>query len=236
MAAARSATVLIVEDEAGISRTLDAYLRREGYATEIAPDGPQALTLLRVARPDIVLLDVMLPGMDGFEVLRRIRKDSTTPVILLTAKGDEVDRLVGLELGADDYVVKPFSFREVVARVKAVLRRSNGHPEAPQAFVVGRLRVEPEHGRALYDGTELPLTATEFRLLAAMAASPGRLFSRADLIERALPESDILERTLDSHLKNLRRKLAEAGANGLIVTVRGMGFRLDERAASEVAT
>lgn len=235
MAAPRSATVLIVEDEAGISRTLDAYLRREGYATEIAADGHVALTLFRAARPDIVLLDVMLPGLDGFEVLRRIRQESGTPVILLTAKGDEVDRLVGLELGADDYVVKPFSFREVVARVKAVLRRANGQPEAAPAYVVGRLRVEPEHGRAQYDGRDLPLTATEFRLLAALAASPGRLFTRSDLIERALPESDILERTLDSHLKNLRRKLAEAGASGLIVTVRGMGFRLEERAAAQGA-
>jgi two-component system response regulator AdeR len=235
MATSRSATVLIVEDEAGISRTLDAYLRREGYATEIAADGNVALTLYRAARPDIVLLDVMLPGMDGFEVLRRIRQDGSTPVILLTAKGDEVDRLVGLELGADDYVVKPFSFREVVARVKAVLRRANGQPEPSTALVVGQLRVEPEHGRAQYAGTDLALTATEFRLLAALAAAPGRLYSRSDLIERALPESDILERTLDSHLKNLRRKLAEAGASNLIVTVRGMGFRLDDRAALEVA-
>jgi len=231
MAPPRSATVLIVEDEAGISRTLDAYLKREGYATEVAADGLQALTLFRAAKPDIVLLDVMLPGMDGFEVLSRIRKDGSTPVIMLTAKGDEVDRLVGLELGADDYVVKPFSFREVVARVKAVLRRSNGKPEEDAELVAGKLRVAPGHGRAQYDGRELALTATEFKLLAALAAAPGRLFTRSELIERALPESDILERTLDSHLKNLRRKLSEAGAPELIVTMRGMGFRLEERAA-----
>ncbi|HEX7002059.1 MAG TPA: response regulator transcription factor [Trueperaceae bacterium] len=235
MAPSRSATVLIVEDEVGISRTLDAYLKREGYATEVAADGLQALALFRAARPDIVLLDVMLPGMDGFEVLSRIRKDASTPVIMLTAKGDEVDRLVGLELGADDYVVKPFSFREVVARVKAVLRRSNGKPEGAPEFVAGRLRVAPGHGRAEYDGHELTLTATEFKLLTALAAAPGRLFTRSELIERALPESDILERTLDSHLKNLRRKLSEAGAGDLIVTVRGMGFRLNERAAAEGA-
>lgn len=236
MEARGSARVLIVEDEAGISRTLDAYLRREGYATDVAADGPQAITLFHAARPDMVLLDVMLPGFDGFEVLRRIRRDSTVPVILLTARGDEVDRLVGLELGADDYVVKPFSFREVVARVKAVLRRTTGALEdAPRALVVGALRVDPEHGTAEYAGADLRLTATEFRLLAALAATPGRLYSRAELIERALPESDILERTLDSHLKNLRRKLAEAGASNLIVTVRGMGFRLDDRAALEVA-
>lgn len=231
----RSATVLIVEDEVGISRTLDAYLKREGYATEVAADGIQALSLFRAAKPDIVLLDVMLPGMDGLEVLSRIRKDASTPVIMLTAKGDEVDRLVGLELGADDYVVKPFSFREVVARVKAVLRRSNGKPETGTDLVTGRLRVAPGHGLAEFGGQELTLTATEFKLLAALAAAPGRLFTRSELIERALPESDILERTLDSHLKNLRRKLSEAGAGELIVTVRGMGFRLDERAAAQGA-
>ena len=225
--------MLIVEDEAGISRTLDAYLRREGYVTDIAADGPQAMTLFRAARPDLVLLDVMLPGFDGFEVLRRIRRDGSVPVILLTARGDEVDRLVGLELGADDYVVKPFSFREVVARVKAVLRRTSGVADEPKPYVVGRLRVDPSQGTATYAGEELRLTATEFRLLAALAAAPGRLFSRAELIERALPESDIVERTLDSHLKNLRRKLSLAGAPELIATVRGMGFRLEERAAVE---
>jgi len=233
MEGVRSARVLIVEDEAGISRTLDAYLRCEGYVTDIAADGPQAMTLYRAARPDLVLLDVMLPGFDGFEVLRRIRRDGSVPVILLTARGDEVDRLVGLELGADDYVVKPFSFREVVARVKAVLRRTSGVADEPKPYVVGRLRVDPGQGTAAYAGEELRLTATEFRLLAALAAAPGRLFSRAELIERALPESDIVERTLDSHLKNLRRKLSLAGAPELIATVRGMGFRLEERAAVE---
>ncbi len=236
MATPGAGCVLIVEDEVGISRTLEAYLRREGYATETATDGLRALTLFRAARPDIVLLDVMLPGLSGFEVLGRIRQESSVPVILLTAKGDEVDRLVGLELGADDYVVKPFSFREVVARVKAVLRRSHGPVDEERPLVVGRLRVEPELGRAEFDGRELPLTATEFKLMSTLAAAPGRLFSRAELLERALPDSDILERTLDSHLKNLRRKLAHAGAGEIIVTLRGMGIRLDERAATGATT
>ena len=222
---------LLVDDDRDLARLLTEYLATHEVEVTHVENGPAGLAKLDEGEFDVVLLDVMLPGIDGFEVLSRIRGDGGTPVILLTARGEEVDRLVGLELGADDYVVKPFSFREVVARVKAVLRRSNGQPDPAPALVVGRLRVEPEHGRAQYAGMELALTATEFRLLAALAASPGRLFSRADLIERALPESDILERTLDSHLKNLRRKLAEAGARGLIVTVRGMGFRLDERAA-----
>ena len=225
---------LIVEDEAGISRTLDTYLRNAGFDTEIATTGTEALTLFRAAQPDIVLLDVMLPELDGWEVLKAIRQHSQAPVIMLTARSDEVDRLVGLGLGADDYVVKPFSFREVIARVKAVLRRSRPHNDNSSTILkVGRLRVEPAAALATYDSAELELTATEFRLLHHLSAAPGRVFSRAELIESALPESDILERTLDSHIKNLRGKLARVGAAGMIRTVRGMGFRLLEPPAAE---
>jgi len=221
--------VLVVEDEVGISRTLDAYLRRDGFDTEVAATGTRALSLFRAAQPDLVLLDVMLPELDGFEVLKMIRRESDVPVIMLTARSEEVDRLVGLGLGADDYVVKPFSFREVMARVKAVLRRSQPTPErSSRPLTVGRLVVDREGGTALFDGSYLPLTATEFRLLATLASAAGRVFTRAELIERALPESDILERTLDSHVKNLRRKLGAAGAPKLLTTVRGMGFRLVE--------
>ncbi|HET9027988.1 MAG TPA: response regulator [Trueperaceae bacterium] len=222
--------VLVVEDEAGISRTLDAYLRRDGYATEVAATGRQALTLFRAARPDLVLLDVLLPELDGFEVLKTIRRESDVPVIMLTARSEEVDRLVGLGLGADDYVVKPFSFREVMARVKAVLRRTLPTPDrGTRPLTVGRLVVDLDAVSASLAGEELQLTTTEFRLLATLAAAPGRVFSRAELIEKALPESDILERTLDSHVKNLRRKLAGAGGSELLGTVRGVGFRLVER-------
>ncbi len=221
--------VLVVEDEAGISRTLDAYLRRDGFDTEIAATGTRALSLFRAAQPDLVLLDVMLPELDGFEVLKAIRRESDVPVIMLTARSEEVDRLVGLGLGADDYVVKPFSFREVMARVKAVLRRSHPAPErGSQPLTVGRLVIDQEGVTARFDDRELPLTATEFRLLAALATVPGRVFTRAELIERALPDSDMLERTLDSHVKNLRRKLDATGAPDLLRTVRGMGFRLAE--------
>lgn len=222
--------VLVVEDEAGISRTLDAYLRREGYATEVAATGRQALTLFRAARPDLVLLDVLLPELDGFEVLKAIRRESDVPVIMLTARSEEVDRLVGLGLGADDYVVKPFSFREVMARVKAVLRRTLPTPDrGTRPLMVGRLVVDLDAVSASLAGEELQLTTTEFRLLATLAAAPGRVFSRAELIEKALPDSDILERTLDSHVKNLRRKLAGAGGSELLGTVRGVGFRMVER-------
>lgn len=223
--------VLIVEDEPGIARTLAAYLGQAGFATELAASGRQALTLFRAAAPDLVLLDVMLPELDGFEVLEAMRRTSAVPVIMITARTEEIDRLRGLGLGADDYVVKPFSFREVVARVRAVLRRT--HPREPRELPlrVGRLSVDAARGVAAADGQELALTATEFRLLAALAAAPGRLFSRAELIERALPEHDLLERSLDSHLKNLRKKLAAAGANEQVLTVRGLGFKLVGEAA-----
>lgn len=219
--------VLVVEDEAGISRTLDAYLRRDGFRTEIAATGTRALSLFRAAQPDLVLLDVMLPELDGFEVLKAIRRESDVPVIMLTARSEEVDRLVGLGLGADDYVVKPFSFREVMARVKAVLRRSQPAQEhSSKPLSVGQMVIDPESVTVRFDDQDVPLTATEFRLLAALASAPGRVFSRSELIERSLPDSDMLERTLDSHVKNLRRKLYAAGAPDLLLTVRGMGFRL----------
>ncbi|MBX3141379.1 MAG: response regulator transcription factor [Trueperaceae bacterium] len=218
--------VLIVEDERGISRTLEGYLKREGLATEVATTGPEALRLFRAAVPDLVLLDVMLPELDGFHVLEAIRSRSVVPVILLTARGEEDDRLLGLGLGADDYVVKPFSFRELVARVRAVLRRSYAQDVGELPLRVGRLRVDVARGTAAADAEVLPLTATEFRILAALAAAPGRLFDRGELIERALPEHDLLERSLDSHLKNLRRKLASVGAGDQLVTVRGLGFKL----------
>ncbi len=218
--------VLIVEDERGISRTLESYMKREGVVTEVAASGSEALRLFRAAQPDLVLLDVMLPELDGFHVLESIRSHSFVPVILLTARGEEDDRLHGLGLGADDYVVKPFSFREVVARVHAVLRRAYARDGGGLPLRVGRLKVDVERGTAAVDVEALPLTATEFRILAALAAAPGRLFDRGELIERALPEHDLLERSLDSHLKNLRRKLASVGADDQLVTVRGMGFKL----------
>lgn len=222
--------VLIVEDEHGIARTLDQYLRAEGFRTELAVTGEQALELFRYAQPDLVLLDVMLPVLDGFEVLKAIRHSSSVPVIMLTARAEEVDRLVGLTMGADDYVVKPFSFREVVARVKAVLRRSRqpAQDAQQQALKVGPLSIDPLGATASYAGHALDLTATEFRLLSLFARSPNRVFSRGEIIERVVPDSDMLERTIDSHIKNLRAKLQRCGAHDVIQTVRGLGFRFVE--------
>jgi two-component system response regulator AdeR len=222
----RVALVLVVEDEPEIAEILEGYLRREGFRTERASDGPQALSLVRAAQPDLVLLDLMLPEMDGLEVLRRIRNHGNTPVILVTARTEDLDKLLGLELGADDYITKPFSPREVVARVKAVLRRAV-LAEAPKGILrVGPLEIDSEKVVARLEGVRLELTPSEFRLLETLARTPGKAFSRAELLEAALPDSDALERVVDVHLKNLRKKLEAAGGAGLLETVRGVGYRL----------
>jgi two-component system, OmpR family, response regulator AdeR len=221
------ALVLVVEDEPEIAEVLEGYLRQAGYRTERAADGVAALALFRAARPDLVLLDINLPGMDGLDVLRGIRRVDATPVVFLTARSDELDTVLGLELGADDYVTKPFSPREVMARVKAVLRRgAAADDDADRVVRVGSLELEPARWRATYDGHDLPVTVTEFRILHHLAAHPGRVSDRAELLEVALPDSDALERVIDTHLKNLRRKLDEAGGSGLLETVRGAGYRL----------
>lgn len=217
--------VLIVEDEPDIAEVLEAYLRREQFRTERASTGPAAVHLHRAARPDLVLLDVNLPGFDGFEVLRRIRETAQTPVIMVTAFAEDLDKLLGLKLGADDYVVKPFSPLEVVARVKAVLRRA-GTQVSGQPLRFARLELDPLAVRVRVAGHRLDVTMTEYRLLEHLLRHRGRVCSRAELLEVALPESDALERVIDTHLWNLRRKLEQAGQQGVIQTVRGMGFRL----------
>jgi two-component system response regulator AdeR len=224
--------VLVVEDEPGIASILAAYLERDGLRSRQAQDGIEALQLFRQFRPDLVLLDIHLPGMDGIDVLRAIRDEDQTPVIMVTALADDVDKLLALRLGADDYVVKPFNPPEVVARVRAVLRRTHAAPSATAAPLrVGPIEIDTEaHIATVYgeDGQAVPLalTLTEFRLLACLAAQPRRCFSRTHLIEHCLPESEALERVIDSHLSKLRRKLQLAGQDGLIGTVRGIGYRL----------
>lgn len=224
--------VLVVEDEPGIATILQAYLERDGLRTQMAHDGPQAVQLFRQFQPDLVLLDIHLPTMDGIDVLRTIRDHGQTPVIMVTALADDVDKLVALRLGADDYVVKPFNPAEVVARVRAVLRRTQTKPaEQPAPIRVGAIEINTEaHSAIAFDADgkaqSLPLTLTEFRLLALLASQPRRCFSRTHLIEHCLPESDALERVIDSHLSKLRRKLQLAGQEQLIETVRGIGYRL----------
>ncbi|AZI42853.1 DNA-binding response regulator [Deinococcus psychrotolerans] len=224
-----SALILIVEDEPHLAEVLEAYAKQEGFRSERAADGNAALTLYRAAKPDLVLLDIMLPGKNGLDVLRSIRQDGATPVILVTARAEESDHIVGLELGADDYVVKPFRPREVMARVRAVLRRASAALESGDAPLrVGPLEIDRRAVTASVSGQELQLTPTEFRLLSHLAAAPGRAFSREELLQAALPDSDALERVVDAHLAGARRKLEAAGAAGLLHTVRGVGYRLSE--------
>lgn len=222
-----SATILIVEDEARLAEILEDYLKREGYRTERAKDGGRALELWRVAQPDLILLDLMLPVLDGLEVARRIRSESQVPIIMLTARDDEVDRLVGLGLGADDYVVKPYSPREVVARVKAVLRRAKGVVLAPEIYRVGALEINLASFEAHCHQTPIDLTTSELKLLALLAKEPGRVRQRSELLT-ATGDADTYadERTVDAHIKNIRRKLGGCGEQ--IETVRGVGYKLVE--------
>ncbi|WP_161914796.1 response regulator [Methylosinus sp. C49] len=221
--------VLIADDEPEITAILEAYLAREGLRTVSAADGRIALDQHAILKPDIVLLDVNMPNVDGWETLAELRRRGDTPVIMITALDEDIERLQGLRLGADDYVVKPFNPAEIVARVKAVLRRTNARGDSP-VLRIGKLEIDIESFLAkVRDGeaaASLPLTLTEFRLLAHMAKSPSRAFSRGELVDACLPGGDALERTVDSHMSNLRRKLDEAGASGLMNVVRGVGYRL----------
>ena len=221
--------ILIVEDERELADSLELYLRSNNYRTERAHNGEEALTLFRAAKPDLVLLDVMMPKKDGFEVLQAIRREAKTPVIMLTARAEEIDKLLGLGMGADDYLVKPYSLREVAARVQAVLRRSQDYDEPESKLIrVGNVEVDTYSMSARVGGKTLNLTPTEFKLLHHLALTPGRAISRAELIEAALPESDALETAVNVHMKNLRQKLDAEGVADLLITVRGLGYRLAE--------
>lgn len=218
-------TILIVEDEVRLAQILEEYLRREGFHTERAGDGRRALELWRAARPALMLLDLMLPELDGLEVARRVRAESEVPIIMLTARDEEVDRLVGLGIGADDYVVKPYSPREVVARVKAVLRRAGGTVSAPSVLHVGPLLVDTASFEVHLDGQPVDVTVAEVRLLALLAREPGVVRNRAELLSAlGSLERGTDERTVDAHIKNLRRKFAAQA--DLLDTVRGVGYRL----------
>jgi two-component system response regulator AdeR len=221
-------TILVIEDDRDIADLVELYLRNDGYQTERASDGARAIELWRAARPDLVVLDIGLPTMDGLEVLRRIRKESNVPVIMLTARAEEIDELLGLGLGADDYVTKPFSPRTLLARVRAVMRRG-AEPHGATLIRFGPLCVDDYAVSVAYGGTPVNLTRTEFNILHHLAETPGRAVSRAELSESAMPDSDALERAIDVHVKNLRQKLADVGGDGMIETVRGVGYRLVQR-------
>ncbi len=219
----RSMRLLVVEDDDGIAQPMVAGLRREGFEVERVADGASALA---AAEPDLVLLDLRLPDMDGYSVAREMRARSRVPIIMVTAKGEEVDRVIGLELGADDYVVKPFGMRELVARINAVMRRvsENGAPEPAPVLVVGPLEVDRRRHQVRLDGAEVALTPKEFALLELLAEDPGAACDRRTILERVWGTRWYgPSKTIDVHISSLRRKL---GDPGWIETVRGMGFRL----------
>ena len=226
-------TILVVDDDKDIVRLVRAYLEQAGFKALTAHDGETALHMLRREHPALVVLDLMLPDRDGWDITRLVRSDSDlaqTPIIMLTARVEDTDKIVGLELGADDYITKPFNPREVVARVRSVLRRSQASAEArpPQVFQVAGLLLDLNRHEVLMNGRPIDLTATEFNLLKALMQHPGYAFTRSELIERALGyDYEGLERTLDSHIKNLRRKLEPDYKRPVYIqTVYGVGYRL----------
>ena len=239
MTLADTAPILIVEDEPKLAALLAEYLRVAGMPCRIVSDGRDVLPAVRATEPRLLLLDLMLPGMDGLEVFRAVREVSEVPIVMLTARAAETDRLLGLELGADDYICKPFSPREVVARVKAILRRvrgasvgsSNGAPAATVAPQAPALVIDAVRHHARLDGHELPLTPVELRLLATLASHPDKTFPRAHLLDRMYDDHRVVaDRTVDSHIKNLRRKLQAIRPDEEIVrSIYGVGYRLELR-------
>ena len=224
-------TILVVDDEARIVKLVRDYLERAGFAVLSARDGETALQLAHRERPDLIVLDLMLPGVDGLDVCRRLRQESAVPIIMLTARVEEADRIVGLELGGDDYVTKPFSPRELVARVRAALRRASGQIGPASVIRVGDLQLDTVTMTATIGDQPLDLTPTEFQLLATLARQPGRIFSREQLLEAIHGVAfDGYDRSVDSHIKNLRRKIEpDPRQPRHIETVYGVGYRLVAR-------
>lgn len=220
---------LIAEDDKDIADILRAYLEREGFRTVQASDGRTALDVHLALKPDIVLLDITMPMVDGWEVLSEVRRRGGTPVIVITALDQDLDKLQALRVGADDYVIKPFNPVEVVARVKAVLRRAGG-VGASGVLRIGPVEIDTAGHIVRVGDCDVALTLTEFRLLSHMARSPTRVFARGELVDACMPGSDALDRTVDSHISKLRRKLQEAGAPDMPEGVRGVGYRLVSRA------
>lgn len=226
------AQILIVDDEPSIGEVVSLYLRQEGFGTTVVNDGQTALEMLQAQPPDLLILDIMLPGVDGFTIMRQVRAGGTLPVILLTARKDEIDRIVGLELGADDYVVKPFSPRELVSRVKAVLRRTQqagtlSTDERPVMF--GDVHIDPRTHQVTIAGQEIPLTVKEFALLWLFASHPRQVFNRTQLLDRVWGVTEFVDpSTVTVHVRRLREKIERDPSNPLhIITVWGVGYRFE---------
>jgi two-component system alkaline phosphatase synthesis response regulator PhoP len=223
--------ILVVDDELDIVKVVRAYLEQSSFRVITASDGPQALAMFRHEQPELIVLDLNLPKLDGLDVCRAIRRESNVPIIMLTARVEEADRLIGLEIGADDYIVKPFSPREVVARVRTVLRRSAPPVEQPAIIAIGALTIDPIKHEVQLQGRSIDLTPSEFNILLALAAQPGRAFSRMDLLDAAQGEAyEGYERSIDVHIKNLRQKLGDEPRNPTyVLTVYGVGYKFNDR-------
>ncbi len=225
-------TILVVDDEIKIVTLVRDYLERAGFGVRVAANGKAALTLARTEKPDLVILDLGLPGMDGLDVTRELRRGSNVPVIMLTARSEESDKLIGLELGADDYVTKPFSPKELVARVRVVLRRMENASAAPEVLHAAGLTLDLPRMRVTAEGRAIEeLTPTEFALLAGMARQPGRVFTRAQLLDAVHGVAfESYERAIDAHIKNIRRKIEPTPAEPrIILTVYGVGYKFTDR-------
>jgi two-component system, OmpR family, alkaline phosphatase synthesis response regulator PhoP len=224
-----SSLILVVDDEPKIVRLARDYLEKNGFRVVTAADGPSALAMARREHPDLIVLDLLLPGMDGREVCRILRAESDVPIIMLTALSEESDQIVGLEIGADDYIVKPFSPRALVARVRALLRRTQGGGKTPAVIRVGKLEIDNQKHTAKLDGMSLQLTPSEFDLLVVLARHPGQTLTRQQLMDDLYGGAALgVDRSVDSHIKNLRRKLESASNARFIETVYGVGYRFVE--------
>ncbi|HKE54707.1 MAG TPA: response regulator transcription factor [Actinomycetota bacterium] len=220
-------TVLVVEDEIEIARVVRDYLDNAGFEVIVVGDGGSAIASVRSAKPDLLVLDLGLPGRDGLDVAREIRRWSNTPIVMLTARGDETDRVVGLELGADDYVVKPFSPKELVARIRAVLRRTRAAERGAEVLRAADVEIDTGKMRVTVAGRPAELTPTEFQLLSTLVAEPGRVFTRGQLLDAVHGVAiESYERAIDAHVKNIRRKIEpEPGTPRYLLTVHGVGYR-----------
>lgn len=227
-----SKTILVIDDKPSVVKLLQEYLSEHGFRIVSAGNGREALFVARHEKPDLILLDIMMPEMDGFEFMRVFRKERNTPVIMLTARLEETDKVIGLELGADDYVTKPFGMAELVARIRAVLRRVNEGTQNPEVLRIGDVVLDKSTHLVMVEGRKVDLTPSEFEILTALMTSQGKVFSRSDLLDRLKGDSfERVERTIDVHIRNLRAKLEmDASSPQYILTVFGIGYRFNATA------
>lgn len=221
--------ILVVDDEPKIVRLARDYLEKNNFRVVTAGDGQSALATARREKPDLIILDLMIPVIDGREVCKILRKESDVPIIMLTALAEEIDQVTGLEIGADDYITKPFSPRALIARVRALLRRVTGAIKLPNVIRVGRLEIDAEKYSVAYQGNPIKLTPNEFRLLQLLAGHAGNILTREQILENLHGVSNSFDRSIDSHIKNLRKKLEQASNQMLIETVYGIGYRFAEK-------